>query len=393
MEEVKIMAYIEVVKRELIRFYRRPLVWAVSFFLPLVMCLLICLIFAKGSPVDLPVAVLDADNSEISRMFVRNLDSLPSCKIRYKVADMKEGHQLLTEGKVYAFFAIPKNFQADMYRMKQPQLLFYYNNQRILIGGIISKEVNLMVQSMLVGIDAKMRSKHGVPFDEAVKQANVIRIDDHIHSNPYFNYLYFLSLTAFGHIIQIHILLTSVWAMGTEFKYGTTKEWLKFADNSIFIAFVGKMTPYFVLFSILFGILFLVYFGFMGVPYNGSHLFGMLSSELFIMTGLSLGLIFIGINGNFRYALSNTAFYVAMGFAFAGVTFPVMSMPLAAKMYSAILPLNYWAKIMIDQSLVNKPVLYDLSHLLFMCCLMIIGLIVMPRVKKLANDEKRWYQL
>ena len=32
--------------------------------MPLLMCLLICLIFSKGSPTNLPIAVLDEDNSE-----------------------------------------------------------------------------------------------------------------------------------------------------------------------------------------------------------------------------------------------------------------------------------------------------------------------------------------
>lgn len=387
------MAYLNVVKREIQRFYRRPLVWAITFFLPLVMCLLICLIFSKGSPTDLPIAVMDNDNSQISRMIVRNLEALPSCKIKYVVSDMKEGHQLLTDGKVYAFFGIPKNFQRDLYRMNHPQLVFYYNNQRILIGGIISKDVNMMIQTMLVGIDVKIRTQKGFSTDDAIKQANIIKIDDHIHSNPFFNYLYFLSLTAFGHILQIHLLITSVWAIGTEFKYGTTKEWLRYADNSILIGFLGKLTPYFVIFNVLFGLLFLIYFGILQVPYNGSHLFGMLSTELFIITCLCMGSVFVSVNGNFRYALSGTAFYVAMGFAFAGVTFPVMAMPLAAKIYSAILPLSYWVKIMIDMSLINKPVIYDIHNLLLLASLMILGFLVLPRLKKLAQDESRWYKL
>lgn len=386
------MAYTDVVKREFKRFYKRPLVWTISFILPMLMCLLICLIFSKGSPTNLPVAVLDEDNSEISRLFVRNLNTLPSCNVAYRVTDYNQGHQLLTEGKVYAFFAIPKNFQRDIFRLKQPKLVFYYNNQRILIGGIISKDVNLMVQTMLVGLDAKVRNKRGLPMDEAVKQANLITINDHIKSNPFFNYQYFLSLIAFGHILQIHIILTAVWALGTEFKLGTTKEWLKKADNSIVIAFLGKLTPYFLIFTILFTILYIIYFLFLGAPYVGSIITGILGTGIFIFSCLSLSAIFLSINGNFRYGLSNAAFYVAMGFAFAGVTYPVMAMPWAAKLYSAIIPLSYWVRIMINQSLRNIPPVYDLKNFIAIFLLVCLGWIFLPRIKKLANDESRWYQ-
>lgn len=386
------MSYLNVVKREIKRFYKRPLIWTVSFILPFFLCILICLIFSKGSPTNLPVAVLDEDNSEISRLFVRNLNTLPSCNVAYRITDLNEGKKLITEGKVYAIFAIPKEFQKDLYRLKQPKLVFYYNNQRILIGGIISKDVNLMVQTMLVGIDAKMRSKRGLPMTEAIKQANLIKVYEHIRSNPYFNYQYFLSLIAFGHILQIHIVLTSLWALGTEFKLGTAKDWLKTADESIIIAFLGKETPYFIIFSILFAILYLICYVFIGMPYEGNILFGIFSTTIFIITCLSVGLIFIGINGNFRYGLSNAAFYVAMGFAFAGVTYPVMAMPILAKMYSAMLTLSYWVQIIIDQSFRKIPVIYDLKHILSMLALMGLGLLFLPRIKKFAYDEKRWYQ-
>lgn len=386
------MSYLNVVKREIKRFYKRPLVWAISFIIPLFMCLLICVIFSKGTPTNLPIAVLNEDNSEISRVLVRNLNSLPSCNVKYQVTSLIEGRQLLTEGKAYAFFVIPKDFQKDIYRLKQPKLVFYYNNQRILIGGIISKDVNTMVQTMMVGLDAKMRNKQGLPMDVAVKQANLIKVNDHIRSNPFFNYQYFLSLIAFGHILQIHFLMASVWALGTEFKLGTTKNWLKTANDSIIIAFLGKMTPYFLIFMLLFAILFLVYFGFMSVPYVGNIFLGFVSTILFVISCIAISAIFVGINGNFRYGLSNTAFYVAMGFAFGGVTYPVMSMPLAAKIYSATLPLSHWVKIMINQSLRQIPPVYDLKSLFALVILMSLGFLALIRIKKLSKDEKRWYQ-
>ena len=386
------MSLESVVKREIRRIYKEPLFWTVAFIMPLAMCLIICLIFSKGSPTDMPIAVLNDDNSAFSRMFVRDLEALPSCSVKYNVTSLEEGRQLLTEGKAYAFVAIPRDFQRDIYRLKQPKLLFYYNNQRILIGGIISKDVTMLVQTMMVGLDATIRSKRGLPMDEAIKQANLIRVNEHVRSNPYFNYQYFLSIVAFGPILQIHLILTMLWALGTEFKYGTTKEWLKSADGSIIKAYFGKLIPYFAVFLMLFAILFGTYFMIMGIPYTGDWFMGILSTLLFIFTCCCVSIIFISINGNFRYGLSNAAFYVAMGFAFAGVTYPVMVMPWIAKAYSATLPLSYWVQVMIDQSLRQIPIIYDFKHINSMLILSAVGLLALIRLKKLAMDEKRWYQ-
>lgn len=384
------MGYKATIQRELKRF--NLMTWIISFILPLLMCILICIIFAKSSPTNLPIAICNQDNSQLSRTIIRNINALPSVEVKYEVQSLSEGEKLLRSGKIYGFVAIEKDFQKNIYKFKQPNLLFYYNNQRVLTGGIISKEINATIQSILIGIDAKIKSKAGLPTNEAIKQSNLINVIDHIRSNPYFNYQYFLSLIAFGHILQIHLILMIVWAIGYELKKGTAKEWLKEANNSILMAFLGKTTPYFIIFLILFSILYFIYFVLFNVPFNGNFLLGILSTILFILACFSFAVLFISINGNLRYALSASAFYVAMGFAFAGITFPVMAMPLFAKLFSATMPLNYWVKIMIDQSLREIPFIYNIKYIFALIIITIIGLCFLPRLKTLCNDEKRWYQ-
>ena len=387
------MAYIDVLQREIKRIYNRRLFWLLAFAIPLSMCFLVCIIFSKGTPTNLPLAVFNQDNSNMSRVLIRNINSLSSCKVKYMVTSFEEGRRLLLNGKVYGFIAIPEGFQRDIYRLKQPKIMFYYNNQRILIGGIISKDINMLVQTMKVGLDVKIRMKNGMQLEEAIKQANIITVQEHVRSNPYFNYQYFLSLVAFGHILQVCFILTMLWSFGSEFKYGTTKVWLKAANGSIWTAFMGKMTPYWFSYMIIFAILYFLYFEIIGVPYLGSLLMGLIATIIFTFTCCCVAIIFIAINGNFRYGLSNAAFYVAMGFAFAGVTYPVMAMPWIAKIYSMSLPMSHWVSVMINQSLRSIPVQYDIKSLVAMLILSGIGLSFLPRVKKLALDESRWYQI
>ena len=384
------MSYKAVVQREFTRF--NHLTWFVSFIFPLILCLMICFIFAKASPTNLPVAVYNADNSNLSRTIVRDINALPSCRVAYQLVNMEEGKKLLAEGKAYAFIVIPRNFERDIYRQNQPKLVYYYNNQRILIGGIITKDISTLVQTLLVGMDAKIKSKKGIPFKEAVKEANLINIVDHIRSNPYFNYLYLLALVAFGHILQISMVMTAVMAVGTEFKFGTTKEWLKAADDSISVAILGKFTPYIVLFTLLFNIIFLIYFQLFNAPFLGNMLVAFIATVVFVTTCFALGFVIMSINGNFRFGLSFAAFYVAIGFALAGVTFPVMAMPPIVRAYTLLMPLNYWTQIILDQSIRNIPFYYDIKYFLPYIVLIFISLIGLWRLKILANDESRWFK-
>ena len=386
------MSYSDVLKREIKIFVRNPINWVVSFIMPFLMCILICFMFIKGSPENMPVAVFNQDNSDLSRMIVRNINTLPSVKVKYQVQSLTEGENLLKSGDIYGFIYIPKNFQSDIYKLKQPELVFYYNNQRILIGGIISKDINTLIQTMLVGIDVKIRMKQGVPKDIAIKQANIIQVNEHIKSNPYFNYLYFLALVAFGHILQIHFVLTIVWIIGNEYKKGTAKEWLEIADNSIIKAFLGKVTPYFIIFILLLALIYFIYYILCSVPYSGNILIGIVTSLLFVTSSISLSLLFISLNGNLRYALSAAAFYVAMGFAFSGITYPVMAMPSPARFFAATMPLYYYIQTILDQSFREIPFRYDLKFISLQILITIICLPALIILKKYAYDEKRWHQ-
>jgi len=387
------MGFLNVFQREITRFLEHPVAWLVAVIIPLFCCVLFCILFSEATPKDLPIAVLNEDNSSISRMFVRNINTLASCKVKYQIANMEEGRELLIEGKAYGIFVIPKDFQKDIYKQKQPQLVFYYNNHRILIGGIVSKDINMMVQNMLVGMDAKIKVKKGLPYKEAIKQSNVINVVDHVRSNPYFNYQYLLCLAAFGHFLQICALFASLWAIGTEFKYGTAKEWLDSANNSILVALAGKLSLYFIIFCIVSAIIAVVYYGFCGVPYFGNVLLGIIATAVYIITCLMLGVIFISVNGNFRFCISGATFYSAIGFALAGVTFPVMAMPLFIKIYAATMPLSYWVRIMVDQTLRDIPVIYDIKFLISLFVIILVTFGFTYRLKVLALDENRWYRL
>ena len=385
--------YLNVIKREISYFSKSRTAWALMLIIPIFTCFLICQIFKEGSPKNLPIGVMDFDDSEFSRMLTRDIQAMPSCDVRKVVTSLSEGKNLIVRGDIYALIVIPRDFQKNLYLMKNPKLVFYYNNQTILIGGIISKDITTLAKTLMVGIDAQMRMKKGLPKDFSIKSANLVAVDEHIASNPYLNYQYFLSLISFGHILQIMVLFVSVWSFGREFKYGKTKEWLQCANNSIIIAFLGKLTPYFFIFSITFFIIYFMYFGLYNAPFRGDYFFIVLNTLTFIATCLSLGALFVSFNGNFRYSLSSAAFYCAMGFAFAGVTFPVISMPLVARFYSDSLPLTYYIRGMIDQTLKGVPSHYNLGNIYAMFVLMILGFLSLYRLKKLAMDESRWYQI
>lgn len=386
-------AFLTVLKRELKALIKRPDLLIALFTIPFITCFSIGSIFIKSAPRNLPIAILNQDNSEISRILIRMIDATPSCETKYSVTSLLEGKELIKGGKAYALVVIPRNFKRNLLKNTAPQVAYYYNNQAILIGGIISKDITTTVLTFSAGIDVKLLMKKGLPKDIAKTKVNLIGIDEHVRANPYMNYSYFLCLAGFIHTFQVLIAALACWSIGREFKHGTTKEWMKAANNSIIAAVFGKLTPFMISFLFIIAIVYLIYFVGYGVPFLGSVPFVIFATILYIFAYQITAVMFVAITSNFRLSLSSCAFYTALGFTFAGMTYPIIAMPLAANIYSFILPLRHYLAIVIDQSLRGIPYSYDWKYIGYLLFLIFIAIVFLPLLKKNAMDEKKWYKL
>lgn len=385
-------AFSRVFSREIERVKNRKYIIFITVIFPLILCFIICQTFKSGYPRKLPIAVLNNDGSSISRIYERMLESNATLNIAQRPLSLEEGKRLMREKKVYAFVVIPKNFKENIYKSKRPEIIGYYNNQTMLIGGIISKELLLTTRTLSAGVKVKTKMKKGASTERALSQINPISVSDHVKSNPYLNYIYFLGLIAFIHTYQVIICLISIWAIGIELKEGTAKKWLEEADNSIIIAVLGKLAPYFLTLLISLLLIYAIYFWLYGAPLSGNIPFIIFSTILFILSYQFMGILFIAVTGNTRLALSSGAFYTALGFTFAGATFPIIGMPKFAEIYANLLPISHYLKIMVNQVPRGFPVKYDLPSIYWLIGLCIFGIILMPRLKQLAQNESKWYQ-
>lgn len=385
--------FINTIKREISKIKSNKFLMVMLFIAPIVFSIIVIWTFSAGIPKNLPIAVLDLDNSDITRTITRAIDSTPSAKVRYKVENYNQGYDLIKEGKVYAIIVYPQNFKKDLNRNNTPKIVYYYNNQMILIGSIITKDIQSTVMTLTKSVDAQIRMKKGLAKDPTLSKINLIRVDEKIKSNPYLNYSYFLSYAAVAHVFQIFAVLLAVWTLGIEFKEGTTKEWLKEADNSIISAAFGKLSVYLIVLLIQ---MFIVYGGYViiyGAPFEGNILFTIFSSGIFLLAYQLMGLAFVAVLSNLRFAMSVGAFYTSLGFSLAGMTFPNMGMPLFTRLYSSLLPVRPYVNLLIDQAMKGFMLKYDLIYLFWIMVIGLLGTMFVPLLKKHANNEDLWYQI
>ena len=383
--------FVAVIVRELRRMISRPLYFVVTLILPLLSFGIFWAIFHQGVPRDLPVAVYDADHSALSRRIIRMIDATSTIKVAYKVSDIGTGRKLILATKSYALIILPKDLERDVYSGKAPHIIEYYNNELLLPGSLINRDVRRVVGTVSAGADLRIRQKRSEMTEAAMAHLEPIKIESHILFNPYINFLYFLVSALLPTMLHIFVLTVSVFAIGVELKDGTAKEWLICAGGSTWRAVAAKLFPYTVIFVVLGLFMNSFLFRYLGVPLRGSSLLIMIATLLMILAYQAIGLLFVTVTANLRLALSFAAFYSSTAFAFVGITFPTMAMPLPGKIWGGILPLSYYLKIFVDQSIRGAAISASIPAMIALIVfLFVVPIVPIWRFRKLMCDKRYW---
>ena len=116
-----------VMRRELRLMRQRP-VYLLASVGVMAFCLLFFLTFLReGMPSELPVGIVDMDNSSLSRNFIRQIDATPQCRT-VGFDSYTSARKALQTGEINALFVIPDGMYADVLSGRQPVLAIYANS-------------------------------------------------------------------------------------------------------------------------------------------------------------------------------------------------------------------------------------------------------------------------
>ncbi len=93
-----------------------------------------------------------------------------------------------------------------------------------------------------------------------------IVIDSHPLGNPWTNYSVYLNNVILPGILNLLIMIITVFALGTELKRGTSKTWLRLANGDMFIALVAKLLPHTLIYFIVITFIDILLYGYLGLP-------------------------------------------------------------------------------------------------------------------------------
>lgn len=382
-----------VVRREVGRISRQPMYFSLMFVLPLISFVFFALLFNKGVARDIPIAVLDGDHSSLSRKVTQMIDDTPTAMVSFGIQGMDEGERLMREGKVMAIVQIPAFFEKNILSNRQTHIENYVSGTNITVNGLLSKDIQTAVTTFTAGIQIQLLTKQGLTERQAMAQLMPVRFDKHVLFNPYINYGYYLSPSFMPMMLLIFTVMATIFAIGTELKKATAREWLSTARGSIGAALAGKVLPITVVMFLVSMAMFLIIFKIVGVPLNGSFTVILISTLLFILSYQSISVLIVSLLANLRLSLSIGGGYSVLAFTFSGLTFPIMAMWPAMRVVSKIFPFTFYTDIFVDQMLRGAPAVYSLPDMGALALFTVLPLLCLPRLRRICTEEKYWGRL
>ena len=335
----------------------------------------------EGVPKDLPIGVVDQDDSSMSRALVRNLDAMQNSRVAYHFANIAEARNAMQENKIYAYLYIPKGTMAKLLAGRQPKISYYYTMTCMTAGSMAMKDLKTLgtLGSAAVG-QATLRAKGATPGQ--IKAAlQPVTIDAHQIANPEGSYNYSLTTVFVPGIMMLFMSLLSAYSLGMELKFDTGKEWIASANGNIFVAILGK----FIIHTLVFLLVIFFFHYYVYVELDFPRLGGVWSimrlSFLEVIASLGFGIFAFGLMPSMRMSMSICSLWSVLSISMCGSAFPVMGMDPPLQALSWLFPLRHYFMLYQVTVLNGFPVIDAWFHLVALVGFTLLPWFVLRKVK------------
>jgi ABC-2 type transport system permease protein len=296
--------------------------------------------WATSRPItNLPLAVLDYDQSVTSREFVTALDNTGTFTLQDYAPDMQFIEDRLDRGQIYAAVIFPPDFSEQMNSQSgRPSL-------QVLLNGSESTPAT-----------AALRAIEGVTRDTGERitlQRLGLSPQDFAGFNPsllvWFNEQLSEALYStpaeLGLMLEFTVLLFAALSFSRERELGTLEQLLVMPFSSLEII-IGKSIPViiigFVDFILMLGVVHFVF----AVPVRGSLPLLLILAFGYIFVELGKGMVISVISRTQQQAFLLVMVVGMADFMFTGYVAPVESMPQILQRIAYIIPAHHWLAIL-----------------------------------------------
>ena len=374
---------LKIARRELRRMASKPIYWFCMIAAPLFCFVFFTSLMAEGLPTDMPLGLVDNDNTTTSRSLARNLDAFEMTSIKEQYANVTEAREAVQRGDIYGFYYIPKGTTRKAQRQELPVVSFYTNYSYLVAGSLLYRDMRTMSELASGAASRTVLYAKGATERQAMAFLQPSVIDSHAINNPWLNYNVYLSNVILPGLLMLFIFMVTVFSIGTEVKYNTMHDWLIMARGSMFHALAGKLLPQTLIFFLI-GIAFAI--GLYGVLHFPCHC-GLPTMLLVMFLGIigaqGLGVFMFAMLPTLRMSLSFASLWGVISFSICGMSYPVMAMHPTLQGLSLLFPLRHYFLLYVNCALDGYPLMNAAPYVVGLLLFAMLPLLLLRRLKKM----------
>lgn len=340
------------VKKEFIHIIRDPRSLAMAFLMPLILLIL----FGYAITMDiktLNLAVYDQDKSAASRNY---LEGFPASSY-FTVVAAPESHAevraLLDRGRAHLALVIPQHFARDLEQGRSTKV-------QLIADGSDANTATIAMGYAEAITNRFSTAQLGSTIELAVD--NRLRV----WYNPELKSRWFIIPGLIAVIMTVITALLTSLTVSREWESGTMEQLIATPVQPIEL-FLGKMAPYFVI-----GVLDVLFSVAMGVwvfdvPLRGSFLFLLGVTTMFLIGGLSLG-IMVSTIAKSQLVASQLAMVVTFlpAFLLSGFLYSIDNMPRFLQVVTHVVQARYFVEVLKNIFLKASPPAFVADDLIFL---------------------------
>ena len=367
--------------RECKIFLRNPIFLSCMVVFPLLVMFFFTSMMGEGQPVDMPIGVVDMDNSSTTRALIRRLDAFETSHVVAHYPSVNEARHAIQNNEIYAFLYLPKGTTEQLLSSRQPKISFYYSMTSMAAGSLLYRDLKTIsiLGSAAVG-QATMRAQ-GYTDKQIKTFLQPITIDLHQIGNPTTDYNAFLSTMLIPGVMMLFIFLITTYSIGTELKFNHGQKVMEMAGNRIWVMLIGKFFPHLLIWlTLVFGYSYYV-FGVLEFPHTGGTGMIVLLNLLMVFAAMGFGVFAFGLMPSLRMSMSISSLWAVLSFSMAGTAFPVMGMDGPLQAMAWLFPLHHYFMVY-ETCVFNSFSLLDCWwHVAALLAFMLLPMLVAGKIK------------
>lgn len=335
--------FLELLKREFALFWNNSVLRILFIGAPIMYGVLLGYVYNKGKVTNLPIVVVDKDQSKMSKKALQMMEDNEVLSISALLPNEDNLTKLAFENEAVCIVIIPEGFEKAVLTKKYPEITTIVNTANILTANYASTALQVCLGTLKVGTQIETLRKQGVPENLLMSQYEPFKTTFIKKNNRATNYMYFLWPGILATVLQQVLMLGLALSFASEFENGTFGA-LVGKTSSTFKLIMVKVIPYLLM---SFGI-WLIYWFFtwwFKIPFYQNLGTLTLVAGLFVLSVSFIGILVSLLIPNQLKATEVLMVIATPSFILSGFTWPLSQMPEWIQYIASVIPLTHFLPI------------------------------------------------